>query len=310
LPELKPAWRVWPGERPSFRFVPHSQAQQLDALRLGEGADAGLQRWQELPGFYRFLPVGKLKVTARPLLVELDSGAPALTENRVGSGRVLLFGANETYRWRFKAGERDQDRFWLQLVRYAAGELYAVKSELLALDVTPASIEPDGRATVRARVLEDLPRGANRDGYDLKILRDGTDVRTVKLAAVEPRGAGRFEAPIGNLSEGTYELRLAATDAAGRARELSIPLDVTASYEAELADVSCDHALLRRLAESSGGEFFTLDEIGRVPERLLAVNENRSRYAEQPLWDSAYLFVFVVACFAAEWALRKRLGLA
>jgi hypothetical protein len=28
------------------------------------------------------------------------------------------------------------------------------------------------------------------------------------------------------------------------------------------------------------------------------------------LWDSTYLFVFVVGCFAAEWALRKRLGLA
>ena len=34
------------------------------------------------------------------------------------------------------------------------------------------------------------------------------------------------------------------------------------------------------------------------------------RTAEIDLWDSAYLFLFVISCFVAEWALRKRLGLA
>jgi hypothetical protein len=48
----------------------------------------------------------------------------------------------------------------------------------------------------------------------------------------------------------------------------------------------------------------------RLAGRLHAATERRSRYVEQRLWDSPFLFVFVVACLAAEWAARKRLGLA
>ncbi len=53
-----------------------------------------------------------------------------------------------------------------------------------------------------------------------------------------------------------------------------------------------------------------LDQLGRLPELLAALPDIRTRVTELPLWDSPYLFIFVVACFAAEWALRKRFGLA
>jgi len=85
---------------------------------------------------------------------------------------------------------------------------------------------------------------------------------------------------------------------------------VTSGYEAELADVSGDESVLSRLAEASGGELFRLEQTGRLAERLRATSARRSRFVEQRLWDSPYLFVLVVACFAAEWAARKRLGLA
>jgi hypothetical protein len=89
-----------------------------------------------------------------------------------------------------------------------------------------------------------------------------------------------------------------------------LPLHVGASYEAELADVSPDYSILQRLADASGGEFYTLDQVGRLGERLDALAERRPRFVEQRLWDSPLLFVFVVGCLAAEWAARKRLGLA
>ena len=77
-----------------------------------------------------------------------------------------------------------------------------------------------------------------------------------------------------------------------------------------MADVSGDHELLRRLAEQSGGEFFTLDQVGRLPERLGTLTEERMRSVELPLWHSPVLFALVVGCLSAEWALRKRVGLA
>ena len=47
-----------------------------------------------------------------------------------------------------------------------------------------------------------------------------------------------------------------------------------------------------------------------LPDRLTAVADNRPRITELSLWDSPYLFVFVLACLGAEWGLRKRFGLA
>ena len=61
--------------------------------------------------------LGKIgKPAIRPLLVERDLGLPVLSESRIGAGRAFFFGANETWRWRQNVGERDQDRFWSQLI--------------------------------------------------------------------------------------------------------------------------------------------------------------------------------------------------
>ena len=47
-----------------------------------------------------------------------------------------------------------------------------------------------------------------------------------------------------------------------------------------------------------------------LPELLQGARERQSKVVEVRLWDSGYLFLFVAACLSAEWALRKRFGLA
>ena len=303
--ELTPTWRMWPGEEPLFRLVPHPDAAAEPALRLDGGGDAGggARRWQALPGFFRVLPVGRLKPSARALLVEASSGEPVLTENRVGAGRSFLLGADETWRWR-AAGEEVHDRFWLQLIRHAAGEPYAVRSERLALDVNRVAFDAGEVAQAKVRTVGD----GGAANLRLEVMRDGKAVRTVPIGQSDGGDAGRFRGTVGPLPAGDYELRLSESGAAEAA--LSLPLHVTAGYEAELADVSADESVLRRLADASGGELCGLEAMDQLSGRLEAATARGPRYVEQRLWDSPYLFVFVVACFAAEWAARKRLGLA
>ena len=319
-PEQAPTWRLWPGEQPLFRLAPDPGAADKPFLRLsddeaggGAGDDrAGLERWQALPGFYRFLPIGRLKATATPLLIEIASGAPVLTETRVGAGRSFLFGANETWRWRLKAGERDQDRFWLGLVRHAAGEPYAVRSERLAMDLDKVAIEAGETVRVRVRVVgADGLAPASGGHYRVEVVRDGKVVQSLPLGRGAGPDVGRLEARLGNLAEGDYIVRtVAGTAPAGPGGGVELPLHVGSTYEAELADVSGDDSVLRRLAEASGGEFFSLDQMDRLADRLRLAAERRPRYVEQRLWDSPLLFAFVVGCLAAEWAARKRVGLA
>jgi hypothetical protein len=81
-------------------------------------------------------------------------------------------------------------------------------------------------------------------------------------------------------------------------------------FEAELADVTADEYGLRHLAETSGGQFYRLDQVDLLPKGLADIRDDVSHPIEIPLWDGPYLFVLVLGCLAAEWGIRKRYGLA
>jgi hypothetical protein len=309
---VSPSWRTWPGEQAAFRFepAPRLAAEQADAMRVGAGAGS-LRNWQAMPGAFRVLPIPELsqRNDAHALLVEADSRAAVLTESFPGNGRAFFLGTSETWRWRHKVGARDFDRFWLQLLRYAAGEPYAVQRDLFALDTDKVEIAPGEAVTVRARILE-----GDADAFHIDVVRGGQLVQTQRLTPAGGRGGGRYTATLSGLSEGEHVIRLSKSggedeDSPG-SPVLEAPLQVASRSDAEMADVSGDNDLLRRVAEASGGQFLPLDRVGELRGLLATTGANRSRHSELPLWDNPLLFVFVVACFGAEWALRKRLGLA
>src|SRR6185503_7558840 len=138
--------------------------------------------------------------------------------------------------------------------------------------------------------------GVATDTLRLEVKQGGETIRPLSLSPVGSGEAARFVARVGPLPAGDYELRLVET---GASDSLSLPLHVTAGFEAELADVSADESLLARLAEASGGENVPLERLGGLAERIRERAARRSRFVEQRLWDSPYLFALVVACFAA-----------
>ena len=137
----------------------------------------------------------------------------------------------------------------------------------------------------------------------------GTAIQA-ECAQAPTKLSGEFYSAYDGTCEYQVQLVGSAEGPAGAAQRLSVPLRVEASDEAELADVSADPGRLKRLAESTGGETIALDQLARLPGLLSSASGHQPRFVELRLWDSVYLFVFVLACLGAEWALRKRFGLA
>jgi hypothetical protein len=300
--DVRPTWKQWPGEQGAFHFAPTP----LGDVELFRESAEPQRRWQELPGLYRYfqMPDKALLPDARKLLTETDSGSAVLTERVVGEGRLYFVGLDETWRWRRPGANREPDRFWRQLVRHAAGEPYAAQSGPIALDANRVACEPGEVVHVRARI-----RGAiavNLGSYPLEIVEGGKSVGTIVLNST---GRGRFEGDLRDLHEGEYQLQLRGSGRASRT-VVSVPLHVAASAEAELRDVSGDWQQLYRIARASGGEHFSLEDVNRLPARLATVHGTESQVVRRPLYSSPLLFVFVLACLAGEWALRKRQGLA
>jgi hypothetical protein len=306
--DVHPTWKQWPGEQPAFRFVPTPLGEQ-EALRLGDGPDGGLRRWQELPGVYRYLqiPDSSLYSDVRRLLVEADSGAAVLTERTLGYGHVLFLGLDETWRWRLKTSERDAGRFWRELVRYAAGPPYAATRGHLSLDVNSIEIRPGELVRVRAKIDGGKSPSAAARTCALEIMRGG---KVIDIRHLQSIGGGRFEAGFSDWTTGDYQLRIRGVETNNAAVAVHVPLHVIDTDEAEMRNVSGNSGLLGRIARSSGGEVFGLDQLDRLCERLAARGAGESQFTRHELWNSPFLFTFVLACLAGEWALRKRFGLA
>jgi cytochrome c556 len=297
--DARPAWRVWPGEQPVFRIVP-GDFEPGQMLRLSDDPQLNQFRWNNLPPVFSLLAMPQpLKAGVRALLVEDQTGSAVLTESRLGAGRVLVLGLNELWRWRVALPDRAKDRFWLQLIRYAAPEPYAVRDGELALDAQRLRVEPGQPLHVRAR-------SAQFEGPAplLEIYRDNVLHRAQLLSPVL---GDRWETTISDLPAGEYELRMTADDGE---LSVSLPVQVASSDEQEMRDVSADPSSLRRLL-GQRAEVLALSDIAALPQRLqVARQAEQRRYDELSLWDSPYLFLFVLGCLGAEWSIRRKVGLA
>jgi hypothetical protein len=314
LAQLPKPWRTWPGEEPEFRFVPAPglPPADLDLLALADDYSESWYRWNGLPPVFRYLPVPEIKEAAQALLVERDTHTPVLTRHRLGRGKVFFLGIDQTWRWRSRSGDKDQERFFRQLVRAAADQPYAVTNEILSLDADQVVIRPGDSVRVRAKIVDPgaetwaWSTPAPSTHIDLEILSGNSVIRTQPLPAVGEPASGRFEAQIWGLDPGQYTLRLRAPFAHG----LEYPLHVTPNYEHELQNLAPDPDLLQRLSKSSGGLFKTLENFDDLPKHLQQSRQLAPRIAQLRLWDSWYLYAVVLSALTAEWALRKRFGLA
>jgi hypothetical protein len=223
---------------------------------------------------------------------------------------------DETWRWRLKVGERDQDRFWLQLVRYASDAPYAARAPGLRLDASVVSAQPGEAIQIRARVQDARHNPSPQPTQTLEVRRNDSVIKTVMLTNVGNSGSnisGRYEGTLRDLPAGDYQLRLAApanvAPTGGPPSDARLDLHIAPSYEEEMADLSGSAQPLSDLAKTTGGAELTLAQLRTLPDRINRSQVVQGRLVERPIWDSGYLYAFVVACFAAEWAIRKRVGL-
>jgi len=64
------------------------------------------------------------------------------------------------------------------------------------------------------------------------------------------------------------------------------------------------------LARKTGGELITLEKIQKLVEALPRKQAPITENWTAPLWHKPAVFLFALACFIAEWGLRRWKGLA
>ena len=282
--------------------------QGADSLicRFDEDAAKNAQLWKEMPELADYQRVGELKPAAVQLLGFRLGGEtqPLLVLQNYGRGRAVILASGGTWRWKMGLPHDDtrHHTFWQQLLRSLVANspgtvtissdqtLYADRSDVaLRAEVRTKEYQPANNATVTAVVTPET-------GAPL----------TVELSpsAEEP---GVYESSLTAAAPGAYRVEVSAfvgdqalgSEAFHFRRQDGVAEDFRPAQNREL---------LTKLAEQTGGRYWTLDELAALPEEIRFSEAGVTAREIMDLWDMPFFFLLLLALRTGEWLLRRRWG--
>lgn len=292
----------WPGPLP---MQPTQLGQRHFIMTLSGDAAANAALWAKLPPLEG---ANKLHDLTPAAMVLADAGAdkPLLVADNYGSGRVLAFAADSTWRWWMRGYESAHKRFWRQIVLWLArkdtaqeGNVWVRMSQQriatsqrveFFIGANSPTGDPIADAEFKAEVV--TPAGTRRP---LTLVRQGSQT-TGTFAETQDAG--------------DYIIEASATEKGqplGTARGRFIVFQ----QDLELDNASADAATLESLAAMTGGRSLAPEQL---PELIKNLTENTQdlevqQETKKTFWDTWTFFLTVVGLLTVEWYIRKRFGL-
>ncbi len=276
-------------------------------FRLDNDGAKSEEIWNTLPGIYWHASPGTLQPGAVPLVTVTGADGrsePLILLQRFGAGRTLLHLTDETWRWRYQVGDAYFGRYWGQTIRYMSALAQSSDGD----QSPPLELASDRRNYSQGETI--TLRAREREGHSLE--------QSVVQVIVEDRGGQRREVPLsrtGELSsvfegrleqlpEGAYHAWIQTPAVSGTPASTDFSVEPS---QLELAIRAPQLADLREAAQLSGGKYFSLEEVARLPQELPSGKSVRLEASSPlPLWSRPELLLLLATLLTAEWLLRKR----
>jgi len=262
--------------------------------------------WGSVPGLYWVLPAERPKPGATVLLRCADpafpQGAVLAAAQSYGLGRVFYCGTPETWRWR-RLGIGYYDRFWLQALRYCAGGRPVGADKRVRISLERSVYSLGDPVNMSARLFDAQMHPLEGDHAELAVESDGRHVGTVELR--RGKEAGLYKGVFHPEEFGGFQFVYSAADGVRAAVSFQVRRP-----DVEFRELRMAREMMEGLAKKTGGRYFEPSEVGDLPKAI----PGRSRIVTEPgplepLWDTPFLLAALVAALAAEWVMRKRMGM-
>jgi hypothetical protein len=282
------------------------------ATQIATASESPDSVWERLPAVTTLNTITSVKPGATTLLTGRPTAGPAaeqvvLAWQRFGSGKAFALPIQDSWLWQMHADvpleDTTHERFWQQLLR---GLVDGVQDPIgIGLDRERA--DPGEPVRVTARVRDSTYIELNDAAVTATLTNPLGEERQIPLEwTVEEDGtyAGSF-VPV---DEGTWQV----TVTAGRG-DAVIGTDQAwvqvGPGDDEFFDAARRAALLERVAESTGGRYYTSATVGSLAEDLQYTGAGVTMVEERDLWDMPILFLLLIGLIGGEWAFRRRRGL-
>ncbi len=291
-----------------------AQGRTSPMLKLSPKDDENMAIWRRFTKIYWVARVTRAKPAAQVLLQDADATKatrfgkmPVVAQQQYGLGQVLYFGTDNTWRWRKNADDRFYPILWGQVTQKLGLAHLLGGSKRTQLNVDKKSYNTGDRVAVYARLytadFNPVKDATFEAGYSVKPVAAGPSVlagprQEVTLRAV-PEQPGMYRGDFTALAPGVHRFAVKGDDVTFI--EFSV-----AEPAFELGETAMNEALLKQMAEISGGGFFREETLVKLPELIAAKTERVTSTVDAELWSSPIYFALLLLVATIEWVLRKK----
>jgi uncharacterized membrane protein len=275
--------------------------------RLVEDPDRNAERWAKMPQIANYNDVGEAKPGAVTLMEVTPTGRrrmPLLVTENYGRGRTAVFATSGSWRWRMWQDHNDTTHatFWQQLMRYLVSD-----SPGRVVSSTPRAVLPDEtKVTLHAEVRDKAYKSVPNAVVVAHIVGPDGAATSIELTPV-PLQEGAYSTEWSAEKPGSYVAEIVA----GRDKE-ELGRDVVVFRRedgvAENFHTAQNRELLEKLAEQTGGRYYSASNAGRLADEISYSEAGITTRETKDLWDMPVVFLLALLLRGSEWLLRRRWG--
>jgi hypothetical protein len=227
-----------------------------------------------------------------------------LVAQRYGLGHAYVLATGGTWRWQMQLPHEDQrhETFWRQLLQAAA----TTAPQPVTLTSERVFYGDESTVVLRAEVRDKTYQPSTDATVSLEV-SDGMGPPTAIEMTPVAGERGLYEAAYETTHTGVFRFEAVAKTAdeeLGRARMAVRREDgVIEHYR-----VQQNRPLLERLAAATGGSYFAVGDVSRLPEAVSFSEAGSVERQVLELWNIPIAFLLLILLKAGEWLLRLYWG--
>ncbi len=282
------------------------------AIQLAASMEASAARWNSLPAISTLNPLTAVKPGASTLLVgraeETSDPLVVLAYQRYGRGKALAFPVQDSWLWQMHADipleDMTHETFWRQLLRWLVSDV----DEHVSVATSSDRVERNMPVTVTSEVSDSGYLRINGAEVVATVTAPSGAVRDVPMEWTVERD-GEYRTTFVPDEDGLHEIEVYAENA-GTSLGFGTAHVEAGDLQTEFRDAEMNASLLERIADETGGRFYTPETVSTLPEDVSFTESGTTVHEERDLWDMPVLFLLLIALIGTEWAYRRSRGLA
>lgn len=290
--------------------------------QIGAGRVSAAEKWKTMPAVTSVNRIRKWKPGAVVLITGSvpDGGRagepgeslsrydqPILLYQRFGRGLAVALTVQDDWQWQMGAEVSVEDEsfetFWRQLLRWLTSDV----PDRVEARAAPDQVNPRSGVQLRAVVVDSAFERLNDAQVSAIVVAPSGARQDVALDWAVERD-GEYRGTFAPAEEGVHLVRVTANAKSGVVTDTTFVRSAPLDAEYTLAEMR--RPFLQRVADETGGRFYTTSTVGTLPEDIALTKRGVTVVNEMDLWDMPVIFLVLVALVSAEWWYRKQRGLA